>query len=185
MLTLTYIGLTLETTIKDLNMNYKNKSILLKTTIFVILNTITMKKFIPLFFLFFFNFFFIRGNNQTNFNVLNNIIELQSKKINNLEKNVVDLKLHMNNHHSQFKIGMITSIVGTAITVIDPSLVIFGSALSIVGSIIVWDSDKFFGLKYTNKRFIDKFNSMYKQVLGNVATLANLIKKCQKLLVLY
>ncbi len=153
-----------------------------------------MKKFMPLFILFFFNFFFTRGQDQTNFNDLHNIIETQDKKINNLEKNVIDLKLHMNNHHSQYKIGMITSIVGAAVTIIDPSLVVFGSALSVVGSIIVWDSDKFFGLKYTNNKRRDRANKNLisvcdcKQALGdnnsrksNTTLDASLIKKCQKL----
>ena len=67
-------------------------------------------------------------------------------------------------------------------------------SLSIVGSILVWDSDKFFGLKYTNNKRRDKKNKNLisvcdcKQVLGfnyeqtsNTPVDSDLIKQCQKL----
>ena len=150
-----------------------------------------MKKFLLLLALIpFFGF----SQDQAHINDLNNIIELQNQKINKLEKDVVDLKLHMNSHHSQFKMGMMTSVAGAVATIIDPSFAIFGGVLSVVGSILVWDSDKFFGLKYTNNKRRDRTNKNLisvcdckhvfndnKSVKSNIAFDTDLIKKCKKL----
>ena len=82
----------------------------------------------------------------------------QENEILTLQNEVDNINYRMNKHHKQYSIGMILNTCGVVSTIIGGSnsnndLIIAGSGISLIGSIIVWDSHKWFS---ENSRF--KFN---------------------------
>ena len=82
----------------------------------------------------------------------------QENEILTLQNEVDVINYKMNKHHKQFSIGMIINTCGVVSTIIGGSnsnndLIIAGSGISLIGSIIVWDSHKWFSI---NKNIYSK-----------------------------
>ena len=62
---------------------------------------------------------------------------------------------NLDNHHNQFRNGMVMTVIGSGLSVLGvfsiPEISIVGSVLSIIGGIVVWDSDKWFAKKRQKK----------------------------------
>ena len=78
----------------------------------------------------------------------------QDKEIVELRNEISVIKENLDSHHKQFKTGLIISIVAVPVTVIGifttPVLTGIGGIASLIGSIIIIDSDKWFGEKLMN-----------------------------------
>lgn len=78
----------------------------------------------------------------------------QEKEILELRNEITVIKENLDSHHKQFKTGLIISIVAVPVTVLGifttPALVGVGGVASLIGSIIIIDSDKWFGEKFMN-----------------------------------
>jgi hypothetical protein len=82
----------------------------------------------------------------------------QENEILTLQNEVDNINYRMNKHHKQYSIGMILNTCGVVSTIIGGSnsnndLIIAGSGISLIGSIIVCDSHKWFSI---NKNIYSK-----------------------------
>jgi hypothetical protein len=79
----------------------------------------------------------------------------QNKEIIELRNEINLVKENLNSHHKQFKTGLIISIVAVPVTVLGifttPALAVVGGIASLIGSITIIDSDKWFGEKLMNR----------------------------------
>ena len=94
----------------------------------------------------------------------------QENEILTLQNEVDNINYRMNKHHKQYSIGMILNTCGVVSTIIGGSnsnndLIIAGSGISLIGSIIVWDSHKWFSI---NRRIKDKPLSKKSVLLDNI-----------------
>ena len=79
----------------------------------------------------------------------------QEKEIAELRNEIIIVKENLDAHHKQFKVGVIISIVAIPTTILGgftatPILAVVGGIASFVGTIIMIDSDKWFGKKFMN-----------------------------------
>ena len=72
-----------------------------------------------------------------------------------LRNEITIVKENLDSHHKQFKTGVIISIIAVPVTILGifttPGLVVVGGIASLVGSITIIDSDKWFGEKRMNR----------------------------------
>tara|TARA_B110000444_G_scaffold192907_1_gene182906 strand:- start:92 stop:589 length:498 start_codon:yes stop_codon:yes gene_type:complete len=81
----------------------------------------------------------------------------QDKEIVELRNEITVIKENLDSHHKQFKSGVKISLLALPVTVIGiltstPAIAIVGGITSLFGTIIMIDSDKWFGEKYMNKK---------------------------------
>ena len=77
----------------------------------------------------------------------------QDKEIDELKNELTIVKAALNEHHNQFRNGAVISLIGSAVTIagsitVTPGLIIGGGIASLIGTVIMIDSDKWFGGKY-------------------------------------
>ena len=79
----------------------------------------------------------------------------QDKEIIELRNEINVIKENLDSHHKQFKSGLIISIVAVPVTVLGifttPALAGVGGIAYVLGTIIIIDSDKWFGEKFMNR----------------------------------
>ena len=81
----------------------------------------------------------------------------QDKEIVELRNEITVIKENLDSHHKQFKSGVKISLLAIPVTVIGiltstTAIAIVGGITSLFGTIIMIDSDKWFGKKYMNKK---------------------------------
>jgi len=81
----------------------------------------------------------------------------QEKDIIELRNEINIMKENLDSHHKQFKVGVKISLVAIPITIIGsistwPVMGIIGGVSYLFGTILILDSDKWFGKKYMNKK---------------------------------
>ena len=74
----------------------------------------------------------------------------QESNVDSLKKEIDDINYRMDLHHKNYSTGMILTTLGAISTVVgsttnENSLILAGSIVSFIGSLIVWDSHKWFG----------------------------------------
>ena len=77
----------------------------------------------------------------------------QDREIDELKNELIIVKAALDEHHKQFSIGAVISIIGSAATIsgsiiVTPGLIIGGGIASLIGGAIMIDSDKWFSNKY-------------------------------------
>jgi len=79
----------------------------------------------------------------------------QNQEIVELRNEIDLIKENLDSHHKQFKNGIIISMAGLSATIAGglialPPIVIIGSITSLIGTVIMLNSDKWFGEKFMN-----------------------------------
>ena len=81
----------------------------------------------------------------------------QNQEIVELRNEINTVKDNLNLHHQQFLGGVVVSMVGVSVTIIAslttaPAVAITGGVISLLGCVVMVNSDKFFGKRYMNSQ---------------------------------
>ena len=106
----------------------------------------------------------------------------QNKEITELRNEITIVKENLDSHHKQFKSGVKISLLAIPVTVIGiltstPAISNVGGITSLFGTIIMIDSDKWFGKKYMNKKHKAKSQGYITEERINNSKLPDVIKQ--------